>query len=86
MRQARERGFKIVAGTDPLPFAGEERGIGRYGVAWSGDLGEYSLVRDIRSMLLDPQCVMRTVGERGGLLTVTRRLIKNDQVRRAERV
>ena len=43
MRQARDRGFKIVAGTDPLPFAGEERGIGRYGVAWSGDLGEYSL-------------------------------------------
>ena len=83
MCQALDRGFKIVAGTDPLPFAGEERGIGRYGVAWNGELGEYSLVRDIRRMLLDPQCVMRTVGERGGLLTVTRRLIRLHQVRRA---
>ena len=80
MREARERGFKVVAGTDPLPFAGEERMIGRYGVAWDGDLGEYSLVRDIRRMLLDPQCFMQTVGRRDGVLNVFRRLMKNRQL------
>jgi hypothetical protein len=81
MRKARELGFKIVAGTDPLPFAGEERMIGQYGITWEGDLGEYSLVRDIRRMLLDPQCAMRTVGRRNGLFDVLRRLVRNHQAK-----
>ena len=81
MRKARTRGFKVVAGTDPLPFAGEECGVGRYGVAWEGDLGEYSLVRDIRRMLLDPLCAMRTVGRRDSVLSVARRLIRNYQAK-----
>ena len=77
MRKARARGFKVVAGTDPLPFAGEERRVGQYGVTWEGELGEYSLVRDIRRMLLDPNCAMRTVGRRDGVLSAARRLIAN---------
>jgi len=81
MRQARDRGFKVIAGTDPLPFAGEELGIGRYGVAWNGDLGEYSLVREIQAMLLDPKCVLEAVGRRDGFFTVVRRWIRNHRAK-----
>ena len=33
MREARERGFKIIAGTDPFPIKGEEQRVGKYGFA-----------------------------------------------------
>lgn len=83
MRQGREKGFKIIAGTDPLPFAGEERMIGQYGVVWDGELDEQAPVRDVRSMLFDPLCGMRISGRRDGLLRVARRLVQNRQAKTA---
>ncbi|HEY5998242.1 MAG TPA: hypothetical protein VI078_02955 [bacterium] len=36
MREARRRGIPVVAGTDPLPFAGEERLLGTYATVMEG--------------------------------------------------
>jgi len=35
--RARRDGFRILAGSDPLPFAGEEKRIGRYATAIDGE-------------------------------------------------
>jgi hypothetical protein len=82
LRGARKRGFKIVAGTDPLPFAGEERLIGQYGVTWEGELDEKKPVASLVKMMLDPGCAMQVSGRRNGILDVLLRLVKNYQSKR----
>lgn len=73
MRFARKRGMRVVAGTDPLPMVGEEVVIGTYGVAGESDFNWRDPIGSVRSMLLSSPS-MRTVGGRGDLKTVWRRL------------
>lgn len=74
MRLARTRGLRVVAGTDPLPVAGEETVIGTYGIVGESDFNWRDPIGSIRSMLLSSPS-MRIVGRRGDLGTVWRRLI-----------
>jgi hypothetical protein len=53
MLEAKRRGFAIVAGTDPLPLAGEESLIGRYGIAADGVNGAATMIADLRALLAD---------------------------------
>lgn len=73
MRFARERGMRVVAGTDPLPIVGEERVIGTYGIVGESDFNWRDPIGSIRSMLLSSP-TMRMVGRRGDLRDVWRRL------------
>ncbi len=64
MRNARQCGFHILAGSDPLPFSGEEKQIGRYAcrmqAAWQSDRP----VASLRAALLNPASVIERVGRR----------------------
>ena len=76
MRTARKRGFRVVAGSDPLPFQGEEAVMGSYASCLEGDFDPSDPLASARGLLLTPG-TPGYVGRRGGLLSVLRRMWKN---------
>jgi hypothetical protein len=51
MRLARRRGFGLAAGSDPLPFAGEERKVGSFGMAGRAELSMDAPLESLRELL-----------------------------------
>ena len=81
MRRARRMGHRIVAGSDPLPFAGEERVIGTYGFSVPFVFDESRPADSLRDALQNGGPI-RFAGRRGGLSDVLRRLAANQAVRK----
>ena len=81
MKKGRESGFSVLAGSDPLPFVGEERMIGRYGSEWrmQGDLQDP--VASVREFLKQTDHSPVKIGSRCSGLTTARRILKNYQVK-----
>lgn len=77
MKEAVRKGFTVISGSDPLPFAGEEQVLGRYGVRIEGDFNVQDPVGSIRSLLLQPGLKLSLVGKRGNLFPTLHRLFKN---------
>jgi hypothetical protein len=78
MRQARKNGTGVIAGSDPLPFEGEEIFMGTYGTLVNADCSEPPVGRAaLRDMLLGaaPQQLER-VGMRSDLFTAAVRALK----------
>jgi hypothetical protein len=71
MRAGRRKGLGVVAGSDPLPAAGEEAQMGRFVTRMEGSLSEERPVEALRAALRGPCC---RVGRRCGPLEVLRRL------------
>jgi hypothetical protein len=82
MRAARARGFRLVAGSDPLPFAGEERVAGRYGVRLEGPFEPDQPAASLRALLQRPDTRIALAGSRGGVLSVLLRLKRNRDCRK----
>lgn len=74
MQYGRERGISILAGSDPLPFPGEERWLGQYAFRGSGPCDSARIVSEARRILRGRPESMQLVGRRGGVLTTIRRL------------
>ena len=80
MRDARKRGFRIIAGSDPLPFAGEERMAATYCSVFDTYFDLASPLASARNMLWNAQDII-TVGQRGGPLKTLLRMYKNSKVK-----
>lgn len=76
LRRARARGFVVLAGSDALPMASEERYLGRYGCMWSVPEGKTISWVSLRAWLVKPGRTVRTVGRRCGFLTAAWRLMR----------
>lgn len=77
LRAARRRGIGIVAGSDPLPVAGDECQMGRYTTVWpAADFDPGRPVGSLRSALADASAA-RATGARNGPLAAARRLWRN---------
>jgi len=83
MKRARLRGFRTIAGSDPLPCAGEESNIGRYGVLVEADFNWREPAGSIRRALRSSP--LSVAGKRGSFSEVWRRLRANQAVRRQGR-
>ena len=70
----------VLAGSDPLPFAGEEENLGRYGVAIDADIDESDPLESMRRAILSAP--LRVIGSRCSLLAASYRIIRNEIVRR----
>ncbi|MBU0716254.1 MAG: hypothetical protein KJ964_12935 [Verrucomicrobia bacterium] len=73
MKLARERGLAVIPGSDPLPFAGEERYAGTYGFVCQGVFDTSQPAASIGRMLAGPKAIT-PVGARCGAWAVARRL------------
>jgi hypothetical protein len=77
MRLGRSRKLTVVAGSDPLPFQGEESFMGSYGSFLNGDFDPDHPVSSIRRILGSLDGVTGTAGTRCGLFSVMNRLIRH---------
>ena len=75
MTAAERSGSPVLAGSDPLPVAGEEDTAGRYGVYWPAALDQNAPASCLRKLLLDPGVPVRRIGRRGSMLKVGRRML-----------
>ncbi|HDP98454.1 MAG TPA: hypothetical protein ENN22_04625 [bacterium] len=67
--RAEQRGFRIIAGSDPLPFSGEENGIGSFGFLLQGDFDPDSAVESMKKILLNSPKPIQLIGKRNGVFT-----------------
>lgn len=74
MRMARRDGYRILAGSDPLPASGEERWLGAYASLFDGAFDPQRPVTSARSLLRNGS--PRTVGRRCALPAVLCRLAR----------
>lgn len=74
MRLARRRGFCVLAGSDPLPFAGEEKIAGSYGCAVTAPCADVEPIASLRSVLASDSLSTLQLGTRSTLWRVARRL------------
>jgi hypothetical protein len=77
MREAKERGFAIVAGTDPLPFEGQEAVIGRYGIVADAEIDPRAPVSGLRGLLAAGSGRLSLAGRRDSLASVATRLLRH---------
>ena len=83
MRAGRIKGLAVIAGSDPLPFTGEERRMGTYGFCRQGDFDLSRPVTELRDILRGPAAGLILTGRRGGLLTTVRRLLAARRAKKA---
>jgi hypothetical protein len=62
-RAARERGMKILSGTDPLPFPDQQHRAGGYGSDFRGPFDKDNAAQSIRSMLYEDPRQLITYGK-----------------------
>ena len=74
LRRAEKRGFRILAGTDPLGRSGEEDIAGRYGVLVEGPWDDQAPASSLLRLLRDPAVPLQTIGRRGSLGETIRRM------------
>lgn len=77
--EAARRGYRFVAGSDPLPFAGEEKRLGRY--ASVAVCGELSPPEAVRRLLTDPSLKLTTLGLRDNPVEAVVRHLSNQRAR-----
>ena len=77
MKFAREKGIRVIAGSDPLPFRGEEQRLGTYASLLEGEFNDKNPVESVRKMLLSGVSSPAVAGKRCGVIDVVQRLLKN---------
>lgn len=82
MRLAKKRGFGLVAGSDPLPFAGEEKYMGSYGFFTEGNISADKPVSSVRSILRSSGSSFKRVGKRNQTIEAIKRLVGNIKAKR----
>lgn len=74
MRSARRRQYHLLAGSDPLPKAGDERQPGRYATLVDAAFDPERPARSLLAALAAPSVPLRRIGSRCGLLEFPGRL------------
>ncbi len=77
MKKGLTSGFSVVAGSDPLPFAGEEEMMGRYVSRWQMEFDGENPVGLIRNYLKGLEKCPERIGRRGFCAETMVRLYKN---------
>lgn len=74
MKRARDEGFTVVAGTDPLPGSGEESVVGSYGLILTDGFDSTQPVSSLKQAFLGGSATASIAGQRGSAYTVWQRL------------
>ena len=64
MREARAKGFRVVPGSDPFPFGGDYRRVGRFGLCLDMSPPRVGLWRSIQTLLTGDSPPPRSYGRR----------------------
>ncbi len=77
MQMARDRGFKIIGGSDPLPLSHEEQQLGTYGVSAMIAFDPLAPADSVRRMLTYSNTIFAPIGKRSAPLSFARRWLSN---------
>ena len=66
--QARKKGIKILAGSDPLPIHKQYKKVAIYGSTMTGSLQQQGLADQLRETILNSKTNIKSYGHRDGLL------------------
>jgi len=77
MKKGVGSGYTVLAGSDPLPFVGEEKMMGRYASYWQMELDFQDPVKSVRKYLKEPGSSPDLLGKRGGCVETLMRLYNN---------
>ena len=81
MRKAENLNFKILSGSDPLPFKGEENLAGSYASFLEGDFQKNEPNDSIKKILLEKNLNIKHLGKRSSLNQTLYRLYKNKKAK-----
>ncbi|MBX7138491.1 MAG: hypothetical protein K1X83_10965 [Oligoflexia bacterium] len=73
---ARERGLTFLPGTDPFPLRGEERRLGSFGAAWTGEFDPNMPLSSLRRTVFSQSWTPNWFGQRFGMLNSGWRLLR----------
>jgi len=73
MKKALYKGMKVLAGSDPLPFPGEEKLLASYSSVMSGVFDPANPAKSVKSLLLNPGASIHNVGKRSGTFEFAKR-------------
>jgi len=76
IHKAEQKGFRVLAGSDPLPFTGEENGIGSFGLIIEGEFDVDNPAQSIRTIIFDSSNPIQLIGKRNNILTFSKRQFK----------
>ncbi len=76
-REARRRGFRVVGGSDPLAFPGEERWVATYATAVAADLDPAAPATSVQRVLMDPCATVVLRGTRPCAAEVALRIARH---------
>ena len=76
VKQARKKGFPIIAGSDPLPFKGEENSIGSFGFLIEGEFDSEKPAQSLRDLMNSKGKDIRIIGKRNDIFTFASRQYK----------
>ena len=82
MKKGEAIGFGLVAGSDPLPFTGEERRLGSYATLIEGSFQRALPVSSMRNLFRSTPLKSRFVGRRNHHFEAGQRLVNNMIVKR----
>ena len=84
MKTARCKGLAVLAGSDPLPFAGDETQAGGYGVRGDLDFDKNKPVSSVRKWLTDPNAYIERMGKRNGPVEMLARMMNHRKSKKDE--
>ncbi len=76
VKRARKKGFPIIAGSDPLPFADEEKCIGCFGFLIKGNFDPEKPAQSFRDLMNCNEKDVRIIGKRNDVFTFAKRQYK----------
>lgn len=76
VKRARKKGFPVIAGSDPLPFKGEEKGIGSFGFLIEGEFDPGNPAQSLRDLISKNKKDTKIIGHRNNIFTFARRQYK----------
>lgn len=76
IRQAEKKGFRVIAGSDPLPFGGEEKRIGSFGFVVDGNFDPAKPAESVRKILANSLSPVNLIGKRNNVFAFARRQYK----------
>lgn len=76
IKRARRQGFKMICGSDPLPFKGEEKWIGSYFSLVNGKWDSKKPLISLKNLLLRSDHLLKICGNRSDFLSFIKRQYK----------
>ncbi|MBC8183641.1 hypothetical protein H8E88_21320 [candidate division KSB1 bacterium] len=76
IKKAEQKGFRVMAGSDPLPFKGEENEIGSFGFTVEGEFDPKNPAQSMRNIFSDPTKKLTLIGKRNNIFKFSKRQYK----------